>query len=399
MFRMVPPAGMPITQSDIIKIMLARFNHTEASKSFNEMIKEVSGAKYCEFVSSGRAANYIILKTLKALADNARDEVVILAYTCFSVPASIARAGLKIRMVDINPDTLDYDYKAFSKIDLSRVLAILPCNLFGIVSDWIKLQEVAVSSDAYLVDDSAQTLGLSSDEKGAAGPAMAGFYSFGRGKNLSLYSGGAIFTSNDKLASLIKSKIASLHRGGMFAELKILIKFWLYAIMLKPSLYWIPDSLPLGLGKTIYEENFDIGKLTDLQQSAGPVMFSKLKEANSFRMKNSNIIARALRTDDRFGVPGWHEGAAIPFIRLPVLAANADLRDKAVKTLKSKGISASIMYPTSIAKIPGIEKHLVPLENNFEGAENVASNLFTLPTHSYLNSADIDKMIDCLKAL
>ena len=35
-----------------------------------------------------------------------RDEVIVPAYTSYSVPAAIIRAGLKVRLCDIEADTL-----------------------------------------------------------------------------------------------------------------------------------------------------------------------------------------------------------------------------------------------------------------------------------------------------
>lgn len=400
MFRMVPPAGMPIKQSDIIRIIFARLRFDEEYARFKSMIKEISGAKYCEFVNSGRTANYIILKAIKGLSESSRNEVIIPAYTCFSVPASIARADLKIRLVDVSAETLDYNYEALSNIDLSRALAVLPCNLFGVVSDWSKLQKIVSGSNVQLIDDSAQTMGLHADPKFSGSPAVAGFYSFGRGKNMTLCSGGAIFTSDHELAMYIKRDIENLPRSGTIAELKILIEFWLYAIMLKPSLYWIPDNLSfLGLGKTIYDEHFSAGKLTKLQLSAGPVIFSKMPWVNSIRRENSNAIARALNRQGQFKVPGWHENSSVPYIRLPVLAPAKHTRDEAVTALRTLGISATTMYPSSIAQIPGIKKHLASHNTYFAGAENIAERLLTLPTHPYLKSGDIDKIVNCLKVL
>ena len=59
-------------------------------------------------VSSGSAALTLALMALKSLARER--EVVIPAYTCFSVPAAVLQAGLRPVLCDIDPSTFDFDH-------------------------------------------------------------------------------------------------------------------------------------------------------------------------------------------------------------------------------------------------------------------------------------------------
>jgi perosamine synthetase len=400
MFRTVPPAGVPVKYSDIIRIARARLNPNDSARQFAEIIKELSGANHCLFINSGRAANHIILNTLRELAGNSKNEIIIPAYTCFSIPASIVRSGLKIRLADIVPETLDYDYDRLANTDFSKALAILPCNLFGIVSDWQKLRGSVKDRGIFLIDDSAQTMGLPFDRGVSGTLGDVGFYSFGRGKNMTVYSGGVILTNNDDIAEPIKQIINKLPEPGIISEIKRFVEFIFYAAMLKPYLYWIPDNLPfLGLGKTVYDENFSVEQLSKVQLCAGPVMFSKLQSINAARLENSNALAKQIVNLGRFAVPGWQEPSTIPYIRMPILAPDRATRDRAIQKLHSIGIVSSSMYPSTLRKIPGIEKHLVFEDINFAGAENVAGRLFTLPTHPYLKRKDINRIIYCLSRL
>ena len=51
----------------------------------------------CVLGNSGRALLYLLLETLKSKEGGLRNEVLIPGYTCYSVAASVAKAGLKIR--------------------------------------------------------------------------------------------------------------------------------------------------------------------------------------------------------------------------------------------------------------------------------------------------------------
>jgi dTDP-4-amino-4,6-dideoxygalactose transaminase len=398
MSRLVPPAGIPVSVTDIFKIISARISSADKKTDFEETIKKITGAKYCWLVNSGRAANYLILKSLYELSGKAKNEVVIPAYTCFSVPASIAKAGLKIKLVDIEPNTLDYDYDKLSRCDFSKSLAILPVNLFGIVSDWNKLRMAVSDSGLYFVDDSAQTLGLSYNGVKCGSLGDVGFLSFGRGKNLTTYSGGAIVTSDDKIGDCIEKYMRELPSPNSLVELRILTEFLFYAIMMRPWLYRLPAVLPfLGLGKTVYDEGFAVESMTRLQKAIGTIISGNFQRTVQIRASNASRLAKGISNIGGYSIPGWDAGAVIPFIRLPILAKDEPTRNLAVKRLFHIGIGASAMYPSAIDEIPSIKEALVNLTDDFSGARDVSRRLFTLPTHAYLTANDIDNIIACLR--
>jgi len=394
---MVAPAGMPVSILDLFKIARSRLASENPGVAFADIIKEVSGAAYCWFVNSGRAADYLILKSLRTISANSKNEVVVPAYTCFSVPASIIKAGLRIRLVDIVPETMDYDFSQLGRMDLSNALAVLPTNLFGIICDWSSLRDAVKEKDIYFVDDSAQTFGLTSGGIGCGMLGDVGFYSFGRGKNLTTYSGGAIVTNDSKLAGQIDLSLKELPSPGLLSEFKIFAELIFYAIMLRPWLYWIPDRLPfLGLGKTLYDPDFSVSNLSRLQLGIGPIIYEYYSQINSTRRDNANKLASQISILNNFSIPAWRVNSNIPFIRLPILASEKSSRDRAISKLRSRGIAASAMYPSTIDAIPEISENLVNATDKFPGAKAVAERLFTLPTHPYLNSQDIKTIIDCL---
>jgi perosamine synthetase len=394
--RTIPPAGIALTLSDILKLLRARLKPDAQADKFGKMIRDVTGARYIYFVNSGRAANFIILNSLRKLAPE-KSEVIIPAYTCYSVPASIARAGLKIRPVDIDPDTLDYNYDTLSSVDYSKVLAILPCNLFGIVSDWRRIKAIASGNRIFTVDDAAQTLCLPADGGVSGTMGDLGFYSLGRGKNMTTYSGGIILTKREDMAQIVELEFAAINSPGLLSEISIFIKLLLYGMLLNPSLYWIPNSLPfLRLGYTEYEPKFEIEKLSKLQICFGPIMFSRLDKVNEIRKRNSRIIIERAANLKNYAIPGSSRGD-IPYIRIPLLATDRNMRDNIISALARIGVISSGMYPSTVANIPQIEEHLVGENEKFPGAENVVDRLFTLPTHSYVRERDINNIISCLK--
>lgn len=399
MFYLVPPAGTPITLSDILHTIKTRISSDSLAEIFADKIKNHAKVKYCFFFNSGRTALASILYSLYILADNKKTEVVIPAYTCFSVAAAIAKSGLKIRLVDIDPLTMDYDYEKLEDLNSENVLAIIGCNLFGILSDWSNLVSIAKEKNVYLIDDAAQSMGTLFLAKASGTLGDVGFYSLGRGKNLSTVSGGILITDNEEIATEIEKNIKNLKTPGLIAEMNALLKIVLYSMFIKPSLYWVPNRLPLlGLGDTIFDETFSLGFLTNVQKRTGGIIFGKLGSYNSIRSHNARRLAEALLKTGHYLIPGYTASYCPAYLRLPLLTGDKSSRDAAILALKKLGIVASNMYPSSIYQISGIDRYLATTEGNFPGADNVVERLLTLPTHPLLKEKHLNEIINCLES-
>lgn len=395
-FYHIAPAGTPITLADAAAILGQRVaGHTEELLSDN--IKRLSSSRYCYFFNSGRSALYYSLLALSKIVSPNRNRVIIPAYTCFSVASAIVRAGLKVELVDLVPDTLDYDYEKLAQVDPENILAVVGCNLLGVLNNWEKLHSYAESSRCFLIDDAAQSMGSSFHGNPSGSLGDLGFFSLGRGKNLSTYAGGILLTDNESIAEEIRREIEKLPVGGPAAELKAAFEIALYSAFLRPWLYWIPNSMPfLHLGETTFDPDFAIGGLSHLQQAACLVLLTRLEELNEKRHRNGLNLGKALLLNDQIRIPGFNPEGPPIYLRLPLLLKSRQMRDLKLHELKKHGIMASAMYPSTIRMIAGIEKHLTPGNIDFPGAEEIAERLLTVPTHSYLDDKRLRIIISVL---
>ncbi len=397
MSYLIPPAGAPISFCEILKITSSWLRSDFCTELFEEKIKSHAKAKYCYLFNSGRTAQVFILKALSQIADPSKDEIVIPAYTCYSVAAAIAKSGLKIRLVDIDPLTMDYDYEKLLNLDFTKVLAIVACDLFGILSNWEKLWSMAKEKNVFLIDDAAQSMGTLFKGRPSGSLGDVGFYSLNRGKNLSTYSGGILLTDDDEIAARIQEDMQNLNRPDFSSEIKVLIKMTSYSWFLRPKLYWLLSMIPfLGLGKTVFDETFSLGHLTSFQKCAGAIVWGNLEGFNTVRVKNSRKLAEELLRLGRFEIPGYNEASCPTYLRLPLLTPNKAWRERAIAALRRQGIVASNMYPSTIRQIAGIEKYLACPAGDFPKAQEVVDKLLTLPTHPYLRESDIRKIVCCL---
>jgi len=126
-WRHVAPAGAPIRALDLIRAAGLALRGSEAGRALQREIARRFGVRHTFLTSTGRAGMTLLMRALgrAAAKPNPKDEVLVPAYTCYSVAASIVKAGLRPRLVDISPETLDFDREQLSSIDCSKVLAIV----------------------------------------------------------------------------------------------------------------------------------------------------------------------------------------------------------------------------------------------------------------------------------
>lgn len=398
MMRFVPPAGSPLKVRYVLHSLSTLPSNGHARAHLQALAPRFA-AKYLFGASSGRAALAVALETLRRLRPD-RDVVAIPAYTCFSVAAAIVRSKMKIRLIDVDPSTLDFDPAELTRLHDEKLLCIVPCNLFGFPNEMGLVHDVAQNTGCFVIDDAAQALGSTRNGSRAGTRGDLGIYSLGRGKSLGSVGGGLLITASDEIADALQAE-PRLHAGrGGNSTGKMLGKMLSYSVFVHPTLYSIPNSMPfLKLGTTEFDPAFEIGPLHPMTLGLLGNLLGELDEINERRQRNAAAIRDAIRGNDAFTFPMPAPGACPTFVRLPVVARDAAVRDAAVARLRAAGIGATAFYPSAICDIPGIEAHMAMPGLHCAKAEDLSRRLLTLPVHPFVEPHDIDRMAKVLNAL
>ncbi|MGA6826495.1 DegT/DnrJ/EryC1/StrS family aminotransferase [Nitrospira sp. NS4] len=356
--RFVPPAGTPLGLADVLCSVAQALTRADTLQRFKEDVRMRAGVRYCDFVSTGRAALTLALLALKTLDGGGRDEVVIPSYTCFSVPSSVVKAGLKVRLADVDPMTLDFAPGALERLDGSRVLAVVATNLYGLPSDLPSITRWARERGVYVVDDAAQCLGGSIGGRPSGTWGDVGLYSFDKGKNVTSIDGGVLVTSSERVAEAITEQVRVLPSCTMVESATHLAKLMVYAALLHPRGYWLPNSLPfLGLGTTAYRTDYPLAQYDAWMAPVGCRLFARLDAITAQRRANADRLNRMLPWGPKLESVPPRPGAEPAYLRFPVLV-DPEYRDVVLAALRAHGIGATASYPTAISDVPELRGHL-----------------------------------------
>jgi perosamine synthetase len=396
--RTLPPAAVPIPWKNIFTAALYCFSRSDVPRvKFENELKHHFGAKHCFLLCSGKAAFSLILQVLHQINPK-RDEVLIPAFTCYSVPAAIKKAGLKIRLCDLQMETLDFDIKGLKEVaktngKRNKLLCAVPTHMFGIPAD-IEMCRDILGSEVKIVEDAAQAMGIQINEKKLGILGDLGFFSLGRGKALSTMEGGIIFTNNDQYAELLNEIISDLDEYNVINKIKLVTKAAITNVLQKPSMFWLPKSLPfLHLGETIYNPDFKIHKLSNAHCCLASKWSATLDILNKIRKTRiRNYIDQSVNVIKI--LHGRSSEQTYPLLRLPFFAKNRETREKIVSSAAKKGLGLMPSYPTPINEIIELKNEFS--DDHYTTAKTICDHIVTLPVHEYVSPCDQQKIIDIL---
>lgn len=391
--RTLPPAAAPITIKDILSGIKGALKKDQAVERFRSQLKAYFQVRHCYLLSSGKAALTMILQALKKIHPE-KDEVLIPAFTCYSVPSAIVRAGLKVGLCDIDPQTLDFDYEQLpSRLSDQRLLCVLLTHLFGLPADVGRVKKLLESQPMTIVEDAAQALGASHNGSKLGTMGDVGFFSLGRGKALSTIEGGIIITNDDRLAAVLDELVDRVPHYKWWETAVLFLYAVALLIFLHPLLFWIPKAMPfLKLGETVFDPDFKIRRMGGFQAGLAREWQTKIEKLQARRGASARYWEKKLPATVATPLSMFSGHPAV--IRFPVQAGSAMQALELTNQGERMGLGISATYPAAIHEVAQVRRRF--RLHDFPAASAAARQLVTLPVHGFVNYRDRKKIMKLL---
>ncbi len=173
---------------------------------FEEMMKELTGAKYAMAVNSCTAALHL---SLIAAGIGKGDEVITTPLTFCATANSIIHSGAKPVFVDVNLETMNIDETKIERAITEKTKAIMPVHLAGRPVEMDKIMKIAKKHGLIVIEDAAHAIGSEYKGRKIGDIADLTCFSFYVTKNIMTGEGGMVLTNNKEYAD--KIKILALH--------------------------------------------------------------------------------------------------------------------------------------------------------------------------------------------
>ena len=315
---------------------------------------------------------------LEALGIGPGDEVITTTHT-FTATAEVVRyLGADVKLVDIDPATMNIDPAAVEAAITPRTKAIMPVHYAGLAADMPRLLAIAQAHGLKVVEDAAHALPTTS--QGALIGTLksdATVFSFYANKTITTGEGGMLVTRSEALAQRAKTmRLHGMNRDA-FDRFTATLPSWYYEVVAPGFKY----------------------NLTDIAAALG---IHQLRRLRGFQGKREQLAAAY--DSALAGLPlvlpprptggdmhAWH----LYVVRLGDEAGVA--RDRFIERLYEAGIGCSVHY---------IPLHLHPYWRDryglsaaqFPHSQRAYERMVSLPLYTRMTEADVQRVAQAVRA-
>ncbi|MDR3312402.1 MAG: aminotransferase class V-fold PLP-dependent enzyme, partial [Spirochaetaceae bacterium] len=178
----------------------------ECVEQYEREFAQFIGSKHCVMVNSGSSANLLAVAALFYRKKNALqrgDEVVVPAVSWPTTYYPLQQYGLKLKFVDIDLETLNYDLNQLEAAVTKKTKMIVAVNLLGNPNDFEKIQQIIGSKNIILLEDNCESLGAVFKNKQAGTWGIMGTFSSFFSHHISTMEGGMVVTDDEELFQIL----------------------------------------------------------------------------------------------------------------------------------------------------------------------------------------------------
>jgi CDP-4-dehydro-6-deoxyglucose reductase, E1 len=166
------------------------------------------GSKYCVMCNSGSSANLLMVAGLRFRKNKPLlpgDEVIVPAVSWSTTYHPLQQYGLKLKFVDVDRETLNYDLDALQAAVSGSTRCIMVVNLLGNPNDFDRISRIVASRDIVVIEDNCESLGARFGGRQAGTFGAMGSYSAFFSHHISTMEGGMVVTEDEELYHIMLS--------------------------------------------------------------------------------------------------------------------------------------------------------------------------------------------------
>lgn len=326
-----------------------------------ERLAAYTGAKYCITCANGTDALQI---AQMALGISMGDEVITPGFTYIATAETVALLGAKPVYVDIDPRTYNLDPARLEAAITPKTKAIIPVSLYGQCADFDAINAIAAKHGIPVIEDAAQSFGATYKGHKSGNLSTIACTSFFPSKPLGCYGdGGAIFTSDDELAKIIR-QIARHGQDRRYHHIRVGVNSrldTLQAAILLPKLDILDDEM--AARQRVAET------------------YNTLFESHSARSEaeSQNLVI----------TPFVESHNTSAWAQFTIQVAH---REQVQARLKEAGIPTAVHYPIPLNRQPAVADATVSLPVG----DAVAEKVMSLPMHPYLEERAVVEVVNAV---
>ena len=329
---------------------------------FEDQFANRLGRNYAIAVTSGTAALDV---AFEALLIGPGDEVILPAFTIISCINQVIRSGATPVLVDSDPLTWNMNLQQVEEKITEHTKAILVVHIFGLPVDIDPILELAQKKNIKIIEDAAEMLGQTYNEKPCGSFGDISTFSFYPNKLVTTGEGGMIVTNDKQLADDCRS---------------------LRNLCFQPKKRFVHERLGWNY------------RMTNIQAALGLAQLERLDEFVQIKRSIGKKYSQGLRVLNEVQLPLEKTDYAENIYWVFGLVLNDSIgfdAEEAMKMLEEKGIGCRPFF-CPMNQQPVLREMGFFLNESYPVAERLYKQGFYIPSGLALTSENINHVINKL---
>jgi len=359
-------------------------NSTQMGKSvetFESKIAKLFSKKYGLMVNSGSSA---LILALKAMNFPRGSEIIAPCLNFGTAVSSIMLCNLNPIFVDCEIKTLQIDLSKIEKRISKKTKALLIPNLIGNIPDWKGIRKIASKHKLKIIEDSADTLGATINNRSTGIYSDISITSFYGSHVISCAGNGGILLTNNK---------------NYFSKAKVLRSWGRMSTLIKDSEN-INKRLGIKLRGFNYDRKFVFSEAgynfepSEVGASFGIEQLKKFRSFSMLRNRNFKLHYEFFKKLDKyFTVPKINKNIKTNFLTYPViLKSNSKFSRKDFQVyLENNNIQTRPIFSGNILRHPAFSSLISNKNklNSFKNSDYIMKYGLLIGCHQGLSLKDI----------
>ena len=399
----VPVSGKVFDHEELNNIVESAldgwFTTGRFNDAFENQLAKFINTKRVITVNSGSSANLIALAALTSseLGDRrlkAGDEFISVAVSFPTTINPAVQYGLIPVFLDVSPTTYNIDISKLEDALTEKTKAIIIAHTLGNPFDVEAVSAFAKKHNLWLIEDCCDALGATVNGKHVGTFGDLATLSFYPAHHITMGEGGAIFTKNSKLVTIIES-----------------FRDWGRDCWCAPGCEntcgkrfdWDLGDLPHGYDHKYIYSHFGYNlKITDMQAALGLAQLKKLPDFIKTRKKNFDRLKMGLsHLQNKIILPEPTHGSNPSWFGfLITLKPNAGIsRNEIITKLTDANIGTRLLFAGDIRKQPYFKNVNYRCIGNLPNTENILNNTFWVGVTPMITDEMLDFIIGTLNKI
>jgi len=356
---------------EAIQDVIRRNNYTmgDSVKQFEEEFAKFTGNKYCVMVNSGSSANLLEIAAMFYKSENPLkrgDEVIVPAVSWATTYYPLYQYGLKLKFVDVDKHTLNFDIEELKKAITDKTRLIYAVNLLGNPNDYDAINEIIKDKNIYLLEDNCESLGGVYKGKQLGSIGLMGSYSTFFSHHMATMEGGLVGTNDEEIYHIL----LALRSHGWTRHLPF-------------------ENKLCQKSENAFEESFRFilpgynVRPVEMMGAIGIEQLKKLPEFLRYRRENAKYFLELFGNDDRFIIQKEIESSSWFGFSFLINDKTGIKREDVIKKLTDANIDTRPIVAGNFARKEVVNWFDYEIQGNLPNADYVDKHGFFVGNHQF----------------